>query len=169
MKLQEVPAFLDFRIRDPHYFVIQFQPSISWKLAKTGNFGNFLDPIRGFILKRVPQFVIPEFHDTLLVPKITKCGDLLYNCLPIKMCMFSISLIKNDFGIPKLQNPQANRYVFFISRRETHLVFWHLVFSRCSSPMVARNSTVGFSRIMCQIQIQRKQTCKILFHKLLLY
>jgi hypothetical protein len=22
--------------------------------------------------------VIPEFRDTLLVPKITKCGDLLY-------------------------------------------------------------------------------------------
>ena len=26
--LQEVPAFRDSRIRDPHYFVIQFQASI---------------------------------------------------------------------------------------------------------------------------------------------
>ena len=30
------------------------------------------------VLKRVSKFVIPEFRDTLLVPKITKCGDLLY-------------------------------------------------------------------------------------------
>ena len=30
------------------------------------------------VLKRVSKFVILEFRDTLLVPKITKCGDLLY-------------------------------------------------------------------------------------------
>ena len=30
------------------------------------------------VLKWVSKFVIPEFRDTLLAPKITKCGDLLY-------------------------------------------------------------------------------------------
>ena len=43
-----------------------------WTLEK------FLDPIWDLVLKRVSKFVIPEFRDTLLVPKITKCGDLLY-------------------------------------------------------------------------------------------
>ena len=38
----------------------------------------FLDPIWDLVLKRVSKFVIPEFRDTLLVQKITKCGDLLY-------------------------------------------------------------------------------------------
>ena len=33
------------------------------------------------VLKRVSKFVILEFRDTLLVPKITKCGDLLYSHL----------------------------------------------------------------------------------------
>ena len=46
------------------------------KLAKKVDFRKFLDPIWDLALKRVSKFVIPEFRDTLLVPKITKCGDL---------------------------------------------------------------------------------------------
>jgi hypothetical protein len=42
------------------------------------DFRNFFDPIWDLALKKVSKFVIPEFHDTFLVPKITKCGDLLY-------------------------------------------------------------------------------------------
>ena len=40
-----------------------------------------MDTIWNLVLKRVSKFVIPdpEFRDTLLVPKITKCGDLLYS------------------------------------------------------------------------------------------
>ena len=48
------------------------------KLAKKVDFTNFLDPNWYLAVKRVSKFVIPEFRDTLLVPKITKCGDLLY-------------------------------------------------------------------------------------------
>ena len=42
------------------------------------DFRKFLDQIWDLVLKRVSKFVIPEFRDTLLAPKITKCGDLLY-------------------------------------------------------------------------------------------
>ena len=42
------------------------------------DFRKFLDPIWDLALKMVSKFVIPEFRDTLLVLKITKCGDLLY-------------------------------------------------------------------------------------------
>ena len=42
------------------------------------DFRKFFDPIWDLALKRVSKFVIPEFRDTLLVTKITKCGDLLY-------------------------------------------------------------------------------------------
>ena len=48
------------------------------KLAKKVDFGKSLDPIWDLALKRVSKFVIPKFRDTLLVPKITKFGDLLY-------------------------------------------------------------------------------------------
>ena len=48
------------------------------KIAKKVDFRKFLDPIWDLALKRVSKFVIPEFRDALLVPKITKCGDLLY-------------------------------------------------------------------------------------------
>ena len=48
------------------------------KLAKKVDFRKILDPIWDLALKRVSKFVIPEFRDTLLVPKITKCGDFLY-------------------------------------------------------------------------------------------
>ena len=48
------------------------------KLAKKVDFRKFLDPIQDLVLKRVSKFVIPKFCDTVLVPKITKCGDLLY-------------------------------------------------------------------------------------------
>ena len=48
------------------------------ELGKKVDFRKFVDPIRDLALKRVSKFVIPEFRDTLLVPKITKCGDLLY-------------------------------------------------------------------------------------------
>ena len=43
------------------------------------DFRKLLGPIWDLVLKRVSKFVIPEFRDTLLVPKITKCGDLLYS------------------------------------------------------------------------------------------
>ena len=52
---------------------------ISWKIAKKVDFRKILDPIWDLVLKRVSKFVIPKFRDTLLVPKITKCEDLLYN------------------------------------------------------------------------------------------
>ena len=48
------------------------------KLAKKVDFRKFLDPIWDLVLKRISKFVIPKFRETLLVPKITKCGDLLY-------------------------------------------------------------------------------------------
>ena len=48
------------------------------KIAKRVDFRKFLGLIWDLALKRVSKFVIPEFRDTLLVPKITKCGDLLY-------------------------------------------------------------------------------------------
>ena len=47
-------------------------------MAKKVDFRKFLDPIQGLVLKRVSKFVIPKFRDTILVPKIPKCGDLLY-------------------------------------------------------------------------------------------
>ena len=50
---------------------------ISKELAKKVDFRNFVDPIWDLALKRDSKFVIPEFRDTLLVPKVTKCGDLL--------------------------------------------------------------------------------------------
>ena len=37
-KIQGIPAFRDFTIRDPRYFVILFQ----WKLAKKMDFRKFL-------------------------------------------------------------------------------------------------------------------------------
>ena len=66
------------------YFFIQNAINCFWlskneKLAKKVDFRKFLDPIWDLALKRVSKFVIPEFRDTLLVPKITKCGDLLYS------------------------------------------------------------------------------------------
>ena len=48
------------------------------KLAKNLDFRKILDPIWNLALKRVSKFMIPQFRDTLLVPKITKCGDSLY-------------------------------------------------------------------------------------------
>ena len=48
------------------------------KIAKKVDFRKFLDPIWDLALKRVSKFVIPKFRDTLLVPKITNFGDLLY-------------------------------------------------------------------------------------------
>ena len=44
---------------------------------KKVDFRKNLDPIWNLVLKRVSKFVIPQFRDTLLVPKITKCEDLL--------------------------------------------------------------------------------------------
>ena len=55
-----------------------FRKKIPQKIAKKVDFRKFLDPIWDLALERVSKFVIPEFCDTLLVPKITKCGDLLY-------------------------------------------------------------------------------------------
>ena len=49
------------------------------KMANKVDFRKFLDPIQGLVLKRVSKFVIPKFRDTILVPKITKYGDLLYH------------------------------------------------------------------------------------------
>ena len=72
--IEEVLAFCNFRIRDPRYFVIAFQAL--FRLEK-GEFRKILDPILDLVLKRVSQFVIPIFCDTLLVPIIKKCGDLL--------------------------------------------------------------------------------------------
>ena len=46
------------------------------------DFRKILDPIWDLVLKRVSKFVILEFRDALLVPKITKCGDLLYMDVP---------------------------------------------------------------------------------------
>ena len=57
------------------------------KLAKKVGFRKILDPIWDLVLKRVSKFVIPEFCDTPLVPKITKCGDLLYNVLLPEMSL----------------------------------------------------------------------------------
>ena len=51
------------------------------KLAKKVDFRKILDPIWDLVLKKVSKFVIPEFRDTPLIPKITKCGDLLYKFL----------------------------------------------------------------------------------------
>ena len=48
------------------------------KIAKKVDFRKFLDPVWDLALKRVSKFAIPEFRDDLLVPKITKCRDLLY-------------------------------------------------------------------------------------------
>ena len=48
------------------------------KIAKKVDFRKCLDPIWDLALKRVSKFVIPKFPDTLSIPKITKCGDLLY-------------------------------------------------------------------------------------------
>ena len=56
-----------------------FDFEILWKLAKKVDFRKCLDPIWDLVLNRVSKFVISEFRDTLLVPKITKCRDLLYN------------------------------------------------------------------------------------------
>ena len=60
-----------------------------------GTLENIMDPILDLVLKRVSKFVIPKFCDTLLVPKITKCGDLLY--FPIypddNPCITSIYII----------------------------------------------------------------------------
>ena len=57
--------------------ILNFGKKIPKKLAKKVDFRNFFDPIWDLVLRRVSKFGIPEFHDTLLVPKITKCGDLL--------------------------------------------------------------------------------------------
>ena len=50
------------------------------------DFKIFLDPIWDLALKMVSKFVIPEFRDTLLVPKITKSGDLLYLIFELRIC-----------------------------------------------------------------------------------
>ena len=47
-------------------------------LIKKVDFRKNLDSIWNLLLKRVSKFVIPQFRDTILVPKITKCEDLLY-------------------------------------------------------------------------------------------
>ncbi len=53
------------------------------KLSKKVDFRKFLDPIWDLALKMVSKFVIPKFRDTLLVTKITKCGNLLYPAINI--------------------------------------------------------------------------------------
>ena len=65
------------------------------KLAKKVDFRKSLDPIWDLALKRVSKFVIPEFRDTLLVPKITKCGDLLYHLGELQKESNNLSLLKN--------------------------------------------------------------------------
>ncbi len=43
-----------------------------------GTVENFWTKFWILVLKRVSKFVIPQFSDTLLVPKIMKFGDLMY-------------------------------------------------------------------------------------------
>ena len=55
------------------------------------------------VLKRISKFVIPEFCDTLLVPKITKCGDLLYKVSYKTSQMFceAIRMIPEELGFTR--------------------------------------------------------------------
>ena len=46
--IQGIPAFRDFTIRDPRYFVILFQASISWFWAKKSKKKIFFQKIFGF-------------------------------------------------------------------------------------------------------------------------
>ena len=96
--IQEVPAFRDFRIRDPRYFVILFQASISGiprhfgiltPIKRPKNFQNFQKKSRKIFFFWIFFFKITKIF-TKLVPKpnhkiagitnseITKCRDLLY-------------------------------------------------------------------------------------------
>ena len=61
------------------------------------DFRKNLDPVWNLVLKRVSKFVIPQFRDTLLVPKITKCEDLLYSFFDFRAkFMFSKNATKID-------------------------------------------------------------------------
>ena len=106
-------------------------------MAKKVDFRKFLDPIQGLVLKRVSKFVIPKFRDTILVPKITKYGDLLYNlfhrtfstfiwllCILHRICHAIPFLTNNallDFTkciqITKLTwvSPATNYFIFIIT------------------------------------------------------
>ena len=64
--IQEIPAFRDFTIRDPRYFVILFQASISWipphfmilKKKKKKNSENFV----GFLFFLLFLFIYSDCH-----------------------------------------------------------------------------------------------------------
>ena len=51
------------------------------------DFRNCLDPFWGFT--QSSEFMIPEFHNYSLEPKITKCGDLLYSNWEVLQCIWS--------------------------------------------------------------------------------
>ena len=75
---------------------------------KKVDFRKNLDPIWNLVLKRVSKFVIPQFRDTLLVPKITKCEDLL-QCKPPYYFFSKVFYTKIcDYCISAKQFPTLN-------------------------------------------------------------
>ena len=57
---------------------VQNFPIFSY-FSKNEKLAKKVEGIWNLALKRVSKFVFPKFRDTLLVPKITKCRDLLYD------------------------------------------------------------------------------------------
>ena len=81
---------------------------------KKVDFRKNLDPIWNLVLKRVSKFVIPQFRDTLLVPKIIKCEDLLYKGVIMKRSQLgSERVFKHDHSIFDVFYGFAIREFFF--------------------------------------------------------
>ena len=60
-------------------------------LPKKWRFENFWTHFGVYTKKQSPEFMIPAFHDYLLVPKFTRCGYLLYISSIITFFLFDDS------------------------------------------------------------------------------
>ena len=69
--LQGIPAFRDFTIRDPLYFLILFQ----WKLAKKVDFRKNFGPNLGFSTKKGFKIRDPRYFVILFQWKLAKKVD----------------------------------------------------------------------------------------------
>ena len=96
------------------------------------------------VLRRVSKFVIPEFRDTLLVPKITKCGDLLYTNFRLYtvvdqnsvVCKSSVKIVNKDYVVAQFSNVGYctwSRTLYLISTLDQPESILEYLWSYCSN------------------------------------
>ena len=64
------------------------------KRLKEWTLENFWTHFEVLHYKQSSEFMIPTFHDCHLVPKITKCGDLLYSIKKVKVVVPNVIFVK---------------------------------------------------------------------------